>query len=239
MKNAIIANGVEILYTLERKEVRNLNLRVRKDGGVLVSANPIVPEEEVEAFIRAKAGFILAAKKRFDEAARYRPEPKQYISGESFLFLGHSLRLEVSQDKKESISSDGVYLRLHVKDPNDFAKKQRMVRNYMNKQCRQVFSEVLNETYPIFEKYGVELPTLRIRDMETRWGSCLAKKGIVTLNRRLLEAPRNCVEYVVMHEMCHFIHPNHSKQFYAFLTMLMPDWHVRKKVLDKGAEYWL
>ena len=82
-------------------------------------------------------------------------------------------------------------------------------------------------------------PTLRIRDMETRWGSCLAKKGIITLNKRLLEAPRHCIEYVVTHEFCHFIHPNHSKQYYAFLTMLMPDWRERKKVLDENTANYL
>ena len=78
------------------------------------------------------------------------------------------------------------------------------------------------------------MPKLRIRDMDTRWGSCLAKKGIITLNKRLLEVPRDCIEYVVIHEFCHFIHPNHSKKFYDFLTMLMPDWKARKKVLDQN-----
>ena len=67
----------------------------------------------------------------------------------------------------------------------------------------------------------------------------LAKKGILTLNKRLLEAPRNCIEYVVMHELCHFIQPNHSKHFYSFLTMLMPDWKERKVLLEKTAAYWL
>ena len=65
----------------------------------------------------------------------------------------------------------------------------------------------------------------------------MASKGIVALNNRLLEAPRDCIEYVVTHELCHFVHPNHSKQFYSFLSMLMPDWKERKSVLDKIALY--
>ena len=70
-------------------------------------------------------------------------------------------------------------------------------------------------------------------------GISFAPKGIVTLDERLLEALFNCMEYVVMHEFCHFVHPNHSKQFYAFLTMLMPDWKQRKETLDKSATFWL
>jgi len=113
------------------------------------------------------------------------------------------------------------------------------VSSFLDQQCKTIFSEVMDELYPLVKKYGVEKPFLRIRDMETRWGSCLTKKCVVTLNKRLLEAPRNCIEYVVMHELCHFLHPNHSKQFYSFLSMLMPDWKERKRYLDKNAVYWL
>src|SRR5699024_10108493 len=101
------------------------------------------------------------------------------------------------------------------------------------------FGEIMSEIYPVFRKYGVAVPVLRLRNMETRWGSCLPRKGIITLNKRLLEAPRYCIEYVVMHEFCHFIHPDHSKHFYAFLTMLMPDWKERKRILDQSATFWL
>ena len=171
--------------------------------------------------------------------ALYKPQPKQYVSGETFYLQGRGLRLQVSQAAKDSISSDGVCIYLKAKDVNDFEKKRRMVNRFLDSQCKTIFVEVMDELYPLFKKYGIEKPALRIRDMETRWGSCLAKKGIVTLNKRLLEAPRNCIEYVVMHELCHFMHPNHSKYFYAFLSMLMPDWKERKQFLDKTAAFWL
>ena len=147
--------------------------------------------------------------------------------------------MQVNKAEKDSITSDGVYIFLAVKDPDDTTQKSRIVNRYLNKQCKAVFEEIINLTYPVFQKYDVNYPKLRIRNMETRWGSCLAKKGIITLNKRLLEAPRNCIEYVIMHEFCHFIHPNHSKHFYTFLTMLMPDWKERKALLEKTAVYWL
>lgn len=233
----VIAEGREIRYWLELKDVKNLNLRIRKDGSVFVSANPMVPCKEIDHFIYKKASFVFKAMDRFHEMAQYKPQPKQYVSGETYFILGRGLRLQVSQAVKDSISSDGVYIRLEVKDANDFKRKQRMVSRFLDQQCKVIFQEVLDELYPLVQKYNVEKPVLRVREMETRWGSCLTKSGIITLNKRLLEVPRNCIEYVVMHELCHFIHPNHSKHFYAWLTMLMPDWKDRKVYLEKSTAY--
>jgi predicted metal-dependent hydrolase len=233
------ANDKEIHYQLERKPVKNLNLRIRSDRSIYVSANSAVPIDEIDLFVISKASYISDAIERFNEMAKYKPQPKQYVSGETFYIQGRALRLQVSKSEKDMISSDGIYIFLSVKDPDNFDKKRRMVNRFLNKQCRLVFEEIIHSIYPVFEKYGVSYPNLRIRSMETRWGSCLAKKGIITLNKRLLEAPRNCIEYVVMHEFCHFIHPNHSKRFYSFLSMLMPDWKKRKALLEKTAVYWL
>lgn len=238
-ERTVLYESNEIYYLLEQKPVKNLNLRIHKDCMVYVSANPDVPAEKVDDFVVSKGAYIQSAQRKFCEMAQYAPQPKQYVSGETFYLQGRGVRLKVEKNVRDTISSDGIYLHLCVKDTEDFAKKQRMVTRYLNEQCQTVFGEIISETYPVFQKYGVSMPTLRIRDMETRWGSCLVRKGIITLNKRLLEAPRNCIEYVVMHEFCHFIHPNHSKLFYSFLTTLMPDWKERKTTLDKSAIFWL
>ena len=238
-QRAVTAEGRKLPYNLERKQVRNLNLRVRKDGSVWVSAEPGVPCEEIDAFVVSKTPYILKALDHFHEMAQYRPQPKQYVGGETFNILGRGLRLQVTQAAKDSISADGIYIHLGVRDLSDTEKKRRIVSRFLDQQCKTVFGDVMDDLYPSFQKYGVQKPSLRIRDMETRWGSCLAKKGVITLNKCLLEAPRHCIEYVVMHELCHLVHPNHSGQFYAFLTMLMPDWKERKQYLDKTAAYWL
>ena len=231
-QRTITIEGQPLEYTLERKPVKNVNLHVRKDGSVYVSANSSVSGQQVDAFLISKAKFILNAQKRFRAQVERRPQPKQYVSGETFYIQGRALRLKVTQATKNRVYADGVNIYLELKDLSDSAKKQRMVCSFMDQQCQNVFGEVVQEIYPLFQKYGVAMPTIRTRDMDTRWGSCLVKKGIITLNKRLLEAPRNCIEYVVMHEFCHFIHPNHSKRFYGFLSMLMPDWKERKKLLE-------
>ena len=68
--------------------------------------------------------------------------------------------------------------------------------------------------------------------MKSRWGSCLPGKGTITLNLRLMAYPLSCVEYVVLHELCHFVHPNHSPAFHALMTALMPDWKQRRQQLQ-------
>ena len=227
----------EISYLLERKPVKNLNLRIHKDCRVFVSADASLPPEDVDAFVLRKAAYIHSVQRRFAHAAQYAPQPKQYISGETFYILGHGLRLKVEQASRDSVSSDGVFLSLRIQDPTDPQKRKRLVNQYLNQQCLEILHAVMMEIYPTFQKYGVALPALRIRSMDTRWGSCTVGKQSITLNRRLLEVPRDCIEYVVTHEFCHFIHPNHSKQFYTFLNMLMPDWNARKQVLDRYAAF--
>lgn len=239
LERTILYAGAPLRYLLEQKPVKNLNLRIRRDGSVFVSAHPAISIERIDAFVAGKGGYIRSAQKRFQEMAQYAPKPKQYVSGETFYLLGRGVRLSVEKNVRDTIFNDGVYLHLQTKDPDDFSKKQRLVTAYLDEQCHTVFSEILSEIYPIFQKYGISMPALRIRSMETRWGSCLAQKGIITLNKRLLEAPRHCIEYVVMHELCHFLHPDHSKRFYAFLTTLMPDWRERKSILDQNATFWL
>lgn len=229
----------EICYHLEWKSVKNLNLRIRKDGNVFVSANQQVPISQIDSFVISKGSYIRSTQDKFAKMAQYTPQPKQYVSGETFYLQGRGLRLKLEKSTADEIFSDGVYLFLRTKDTDDLEKKRKLITKYLDKQCKTVFSGIMIEIFPTFQKYGVTMPKLRIRNMETRWGSCLAKKGIITLNKRLLEAPRNCIEYVIMHEFCHLIHPNHSKHFYDFLTMLMPDWKERKKTLEKNAVYWI
>ena len=232
-------DGTEIIYLLKRKDVKNLNLRIRPDGSVHVSANPAVSADRVDEFVSSKSDYVLSAVKKFSDMERYRPQPKTYVSGETFNILGRGLRLAVTQGKRNEVTSDGVYLRLSVKNPDDYQMREHIVKRYLDKQCREVFREILETCYPVFRKYSVPMPSFRIRDMETRWGSCSSKRGVITLNKRLLVAPRHCIEYVVTHELCHLVHPNHSKRFYEFLTMLMPDWRERKKTLDLYAQFWL
>ncbi len=129
--------------------------------------------------------------------------------------------------------TDGVYIFLKVKNRNDFRHKEMLMSRWLKQYQNMVFEKIMQEKYTLFQKYKVPYPKLRVRYMTSRWGSCQPKKGIITLNSQLITVPRNCIEYVVLHEFVHFIHPNHSRQFWNFVTMMMPDWKERRAELEK------
>ena len=224
----------DIPYLRTRKSVKNVNLRIKPEGEVLVSANNSVSTDFIDAFIEKKQRYIFSVLSRYEEKKKlFQAVPKRYVSGESYDLLGKSLRLKVEANKEENVYTDGVYIFLKVKDKDDFRHKEIMMSKWLKQYQTTVFEELLQKKYLLFEKYGVTYPTLKIRNMTSRWGSCQPKKGIITLNSKLIEAPRNCIEYVILHELVHFIHPNHSRQFWDFVAMMMPDWKERKEALEK------
>lgn len=226
-------NG-EISYWLTRKPVKNLNLRIKPDGKVLVSANNRVPLKFIDDFIESKQKFILSALEMYEEKRKLtQKEGHKYISGESFELLGKSLRLKVEESEKEDVYTDGVHIFLMVNDKDNFRHKEIMMTKWIKDYQIRVFNELIHTEYRRFRKYGVPYPELKVRYMTSRWGSCHPKKGIITLNSQLIEAPINCIEYVILHEFAHFIYPNHSKQFWDFVSILMPDWKERKNELEK------
>lgn len=231
-QRTVLLSGMPLAYTLERKNVKNLNLRIYPDGSVRVSANRRVPVREIEAFLIGHEDFIRKAQSRFRE--RPQATPRQYVTGERLPFLGEALELQVVSGEREAVALENGKLVLTLKNPEDFSRRERLVRRFWDAQCQAVFPGILRECYPLFQGLGVPYPTLRIRSMKSRWGSCLPGKGVITLSKQLLAAPRECIEYVVVHEYCHFLHPNHGKGFYALLTDRMPDWKARKKRLNGG-----
>lgn len=229
-----ILKGQETSYNLERKNVKNINLRIKANQSICVSANPQVSDEIIEDFLQSKADYILKALEYYADIAKYVPKPKEYVDGESFKILGHDRRLKVVQGKKNRVESDESYITLSIKDISDYNLKKKTMEKWLKNYCKDTIVAVCESIYPKFQKYGIDFPEIRFRYMVSRWGSCQPKRKILTFNIMLIEAPLSCIEYVVTHEFTHFLQPNHSKKFYNQLAMFMPDWQERKRVLEKN-----
>ncbi len=227
--------GEEIIrYELTRKAVKNLNLRVHPDGRICVSAHPQVPLREVDAFVAGRADFIRKAVSRF-EGRREDVPTTQYADGEKLLILGEEVRLHVARAARDAAVRRADGLHLNLRSPDDAAQRRRLAERYLTELCRAVFLRVVQQAYEPFRQMGVDMPQLRIRAMKSRWGSCMPRKGIITLNWHLVKAPEACIFYVANHELCHLIHPDHQAGFHALQESLLPDWRERRAMLNRLA----
>lgn len=233
MLRTIELGNEQIEYSLTYKNVKNLNLRIKSDSTITVSAPSYITEVDVDEFVISKKDYILACVTEFRKLQEFKPREKTYVSGESFPYLGKNLQLKVVVQSRDEIYSDGRYLYLKIRDKDNYVRKKRMVEGWIKEQTIIIYNEIANNIYPLFAKYQVDFPTIRIRNMKKRWGSCQPKSNAITINSRLIEAPRHCIEYVMMHEYCHMIYPNHSKDFYLLLQVMMPNWKERKKRLEE------
>ena len=232
MVREVDVENCSIRYTLERKDVKNINLRIRADQDVFVSAPKGVPAKEIDEFVREKATYIQRAVKRFKEKEKFDVSEGNFVDGETVNLFGRNMRLKVRYASRSKVEADGSYITLYVNNIKDVELKKRVLENWLRKTCKEEVTDVCKKVYPLIKKYGVEFPDIQMRDMVSRWGSCSPKKGFVIFNTALVSKPVSCIEYVVTHEFTHFLCPNHSKKFYQQLATFMPDWEERKRRLE-------
>lgn len=231
-KHTVLTSDGAQDYILERKNVKNINLRVKPDCTIYVSAPNRVSVREIESFIRSKSRYIRRATEYFRTRPKTEKTELKYVSGEKIKLLGTDVEIKVVQDIREYSERDGSKLYIHVKDKDDEERRKKLFAAWLDEICREIFTDVMHDVHEKFSEYSLVFPQLKLRTMTSRWGSCHPYKKIITLNRRLIEAPRHCIEQVVAHEFCHFVHPDHSKDFYALLQRIYPEWRYSKAVLE-------
>ena len=207
---------------------QTLAIEVHPDSRVLVRAPVDCPEALIAERVQKRAAWI---SRQLAEFQRYRPRTpaRQYVNGESHLYLGRQYRLKLISGEAASVKlTRGRLLVTLPGEPEPERVKALLHRWYLDR-ARAVFTEVLDASLPRFK--GVEHPRLIVRAMQSRWGS-LSRAGSMTLNVNLVRAPRPCIEYVVTHELCHTTHRDHDARFFKLLGQVMPDWEKRKQRLE-------
>ena len=231
----VVYEGEDIPVFLIRKQVKNINLRIKSDLTVAVSAAKEVPLKLIEELVRGKGRWILKHFERY--ASRQKSSPDlTYQGGEKLKYLGQTYNLAVQpalQQEEVLFDSDNIYLL--VRGGCSSGKREEMIEQWYREKARVFFGQALDRIYPLLDGLSVTKPELKIRKMKTRWGSCSIHKQKITLNLELIKMPPASIDYVVLHELVHFVHQNHSKAFYDCLSGLMPNWKERRKHLkEKG-----
>ena len=220
-----------IEYTLTYAARKTLAIHVHPDRSVTVKAPAGSDFAAVEGFLRKRAPWILRKQAEFAALPPKQP-PRRYVSGESFWHLGRHYRLKVIEGEREWVKLTRGYLEVTTPNKANTAYVQAQVEVWLRRQAQRHFHERVVALLPRFKPLALAEPELAVRAMKSRWGSCTGK-GKIMLNLHLMRAPRPCIDYVVVHELCHLVEHNHGKGFYALMDRVMPEWRKRREELKQ------
>lgn len=212
--------------TVVRKNIKNANIKVKECGTVILSVPNWMRQRHIDDILTKQSAWI--NRKIAQLKSRPIKVSKQYISGEKFAFLGKDLSLEVIANASPSVVLHGDKLQLRLDSLDDFASKKELITKWYFRQAEHHYTQAINKYSPHIAK---PINRVTIKKMRSRWGSCNHAKGYINLNSELVKTPPECIEYVVMHELVHLVHPNHSKDFYAVLHHHFPNWQHLKNLL--------
>ncbi len=223
-----------ISYRVRFAARKTLAIDVYPDQQVVVTAPEGSEPAAIEALVHKRGRWIRRQQQQF--AVIMQPEPpRAYVSGESYRYLGRQYRLKVQDGEPKEVRLGRGLLTVTLADGTEPPQVQRVLEAWFRDAAHRIFHERLAACYPRVERLGIPYPALAIRSMKTRWGSC-SRPGLITLNPRLIQAPRDCIDYVILHELCHLKEHNHSKRYYALLDQVLPGWREQRTKLN-GSEF--
>jgi hypothetical protein len=194
---------------------------------VIVKAPSGTPLDRVKNTVKRKAAWIIK-QQGFFMSFHPKTPARKYIIGESHLYLGRQYQMHVTTGKKNEVRYKGRYIEVVTKDKT---KTKALVKDWYRHKAKEKFPEIAEPYIQRFKKYKVEPNGLYIQEMKYRWGSCTAQ-GKIILNPELMKAPKRCIEYVIIHELCHLVHHDHTQKFIDLQTKEMPDWEKWKNKLE-------
>lgn len=226
----IIYGNQTIDFELTYSNRKTLGITVNPDLSVQVKAPQDASREKIFKKVEKRASWIIEQKQYF---LSFQPRRKEYLykTGESHYYLGRRYQLKIIEGHLEAVSYKGRYLQVETKN-NKPSHIKELLEVWYKERAKIKFAEYAEPLIARFKKYEVEPKELYIQSMKYRWGSCSAKGNII-LNPELIKAPKPCIEYVIIHELCHLIHRNHTKAFFRLLSQEMPDWEKWKEKLER------
>ena len=138
----------------------------------------------------------------------------------------------IYESSENKIILDGFNIYIYSKKTKDSKYLQKQYNDFLKTEASIYFKKVIDKYLPIFEKYNIPVPTLKVKPLKSKWGSCMPTTAKITLNLYLYKTCAKCIDYVVLHELTHLIYSGHKKRFYNFIQKYMPDYRETEKLLD-------
>ena len=219
--------GIRFNVSIERKKIKNLYLRISEQT-INASAPLNMPEYEIYKFINSKRDWIYNV---YNRQQIKQQTTVKYHGGDTFYIFNEKYNLIAKQADRSSCKIIGNNIYLNYSNPDtaiDYLYK------YLNKDLLKYAQEYLDKYLYILKDYGYELvPELRARKTKSKWGVCYTRKNLITISSYLIHYPLDCLEYIIVHEVVHFIVPNHSKRFYRIVEQNMPYYWIANQKLKQ------
>lgn len=232
-RHEVEIGGDVLEFLLRRSERKTLAITVDPDGDVVVTAPETSTLEQVEAVVQRRREWIRRRRREVDLLPPP-PSPREWVSGETHRYLGRQYRLKVARADRPEVKLAGGFFRVGVPDPTDREQvRKRMERWYLH-HARSTFerrmAELIRST-PRLELNGA--PPLLVRKLQMRWGSC-SPEGRILMNVDAVKLSIGCIDYLLIHELCHLRVPHHGPEFWRHIGACMPDWNRWRQRLEQA-----
>lgn len=217
-------------YELSYSPRKTLAIDVHPDLSVVVTAPKDASDSAVEEKMQKRAPWVIQQQRFFENYLPAIP-PRRYISGESHRYLGRQYRLRVHEGDVDAVKMARGQINVYLTDPAQKSRIKSLVVGWFRQRAEIIFQELFEDMAARASRHRIEGGSFKIQRMKNRWGSC-TKEGRILLNPELIIAPKQCIEYVIVHELCHLQEHNHGPRFYRLLKTLMPDWEQRRERLN-------
>ena len=221
-----------IEYILTRKNMRNLRMRITSNREVAVSCPFRTAVADVEKFILKNLDWIKQSQQKILQNATSL-EKYEYMTGEKFLYLGKEYTLMVKEGSSREVKAVGDYIFMTVRDLWDFEDKRALLDRWYKSQAVRIFADRFSYLKFIHKDLFGGTYRLKIKKAVSTWGICATNTGVITLNFRLIYAPIELIDSVILHELCHLFFIHHDKDFYGLLATLDPLYKEHSKALDR------
>lgn len=218
-----------IEFNLYQEERNSLSINVLPNSDVKIKAPIIKNKDEILDKVKNKAKWIIKQQKYFEQIFIEENE-KEYVSGETHLYLKKQYRLKINISDKNSVKLKQGYFFINALN-NDKTTIKKLLKNWYKEKATEIFEERLNICFEKFKNFNIEKPSLKIRQLNKRWGSYNKSNHTIILNLDCIKANKKFIDYIIYHELCHCIYYSHNKYFYKLLTKICPEWQIIKNIV--------
>ena len=219
--------------SLKYSSRKTVGISVYPDKKIEITAPFGTSFASIQRVVERKSKWII---KQLEELEKYQTmeQRKEYRSGQNLKLLGRDYLIRIIQVpdfEEEQIVKETRLIKVYVHDRDQRERISLLIEDWYRNEAMIYLAQKFEQCYERIRKHNIPKPLYYLRSMSRRWGSCTAK-GNILLNPEIIQFPSHCIEYIIMHELCHLRHKNHSKEFYHFLDTVMPNWKDCSKTLN-------